>query len=204
MNRRRLLLHSFLVAIIASLACDSRPTPSPSLGPVQAYVSASELVEAYDQNIVAADYKYTDKVIGVSGEVINIQRYADNIHVQLEAKSPRSEYSHTYITCVFDNSQFQDVIALRKGQPAVIKGTCLGRVWGETIVLKNCVTSGPNGAPSPKANPSQMGLLPPARLPAPAQSHPVGASAVCRDGTYSFSANRRGTCSHHGGVAEWL
>ena len=33
---------------------------------------------------------------------------------------------------------------------------------------------------------------------------PEGATAVCRDGTYSFSRNRRGTCSHHGGVAKWL
>ncbi len=33
---------------------------------------------------------------------------------------------------------------------------------------------------------------------------PSGATAQCRDGTYSFSQNRRGTCSHHGGVAKWL
>ena len=33
---------------------------------------------------------------------------------------------------------------------------------------------------------------------------PAGASAQCRDGTFSFSAHRRGTCSHHGGVARWL
>lgn len=36
------------------------------------------------------------------------------------------------------------------------------------------------------------------------ETHPSGASAICRDGTYSFSANRRGTCSHHGGVTRWL
>jgi len=30
---------------------------------------------------------------------------------------------------------------------------------------------------------------------------PVGATAQCGDGTYSFSRNHRGTCSHHGGVA---
>lgn len=30
------------------------------------------------------------------------------------------------------------------------------------------------------------------------------ATALCRDGTYSYSANRRGTCSHHGGVKYWL
>jgi hypothetical protein len=33
---------------------------------------------------------------------------------------------------------------------------------------------------------------------------PKGAIAQCRDGTYSFSKSRRGTCSHHGGVAKWL
>jgi len=39
--------------------------------------------------------------------------------------------------------------------------------------------------------------------PAHASSIPAGASAKCRDGTYSFSRHRQGTCSHHGGVAEW-
>ncbi|MGW5308894.1 DUF3761 domain-containing protein [Nocardia thailandica] len=33
---------------------------------------------------------------------------------------------------------------------------------------------------------------------------PAGATARCKDGTYSFSQHRRGTCSGHGGVAEWL
>src|SRR5258708_38136285 len=33
---------------------------------------------------------------------------------------------------------------------------------------------------------------------------PKGATAQCRDGSYSFSQSRRGTCSHHGGVAKWL
>jgi hypothetical protein len=35
-------------------------------------------------------------------------------------------------------------------------------------------------------------------------AQPEGATAQCRDGSYSFSRNRRGTCSHHGGVAKWL
>lgn len=29
---------------------------------------------------------------------------------------------------------------------------------------------------------------------------PVNANALCKDGTYSFSRNARGACSHHGGV----
>jgi hypothetical protein len=42
------------------------------------------------------------------------------------------------------------------------------------------------------------------RRPVHSNTVPAGASAQCRDGTYSFSQSRRGTCSHHGGVARWL
>lgn len=30
--------------------------------------------------------------------------------------------------------------------------------------------------------------------------HPRGATAKCKDGSYSYSAHARGTCSHHRGV----
>jgi Protein of unknown function (DUF3761) len=33
---------------------------------------------------------------------------------------------------------------------------------------------------------------------------PPGATAMCRDGDYSFSTHHSGTCSRHGGVREWL
>ena len=39
--------------------------------------------------------------------------------------------------------------------------------------------------------------------PVRAAARPAGASAHCRDGSYSFSEHHRGTCSHHGGVATW-
>jgi hypothetical protein len=42
------------------------------------------------------------------------------------------------------------------------------------------------------------------RGPVKAATAPAGASARCRDGAYSFSQHRQGTCSHHGGVAQWL
>jgi hypothetical protein len=32
---------------------------------------------------------------------------------------------------------------------------------------------------------------------------PAGATAQCRDGSYSFSQHHSGTCSRHGGVASW-
>ena len=42
----------------------------------------------------------------------------------------------------------------------------------------------------------------------PAHTHdgskPEGATAHCRDNTWSFSHTHRGTCSRHGGVASWV
>lgn len=62
--------------------------------------------------------------------------------------------------------------------PSTHSGSCTG---GYINVDGNCI-------PSPSYSPSA----------------PAGASAQCRDGTYSYSAHRRGTCSSHGGVATWL
>ena len=33
--------------------------------------------------------------------------------------------------------------------------------------------------------------------------HQPGETAICRDGSHSFSEHRQGTCSRHGGVAQW-
>lgn len=46
------------------------------------------------------------------------------------------------------------------------------------------------------------GLLVPRPYEAP--TVPAGATARCQDGAYSSSLNHSGTCSHHGGVAEWF
>ncbi|MBG6139745.1 DUF3761 domain-containing protein [Longispora fulva] len=93
-------------------------------------------------------------------------------------------------------------------------------------------TSAPAPAPTTPAAPTSKApeakVAPPANAPAPpkpvtcgegyylnsdgkcvqrpvqAPQPPAGASAECNDGTYSFSAHRRGTCSSHGGVKRWL
>ena len=43
-----------------------------------------------------------------------------------------------------------------------------------------------------------------ARYPAILLAFVGKATARCRNGSMSFSAHRCGTCSHHGGVAEFL
>jgi hypothetical protein len=45
----------------------------------------------------------------------------------------------------------------------------------------------------------------PTAKPAPASApNPQNATARCKDGTLSFSKTHSGTCSHHGGVAQWF
>lgn len=39
---------------------------------------------------------------------------------------------------------------------------------------------------------------------APASAAPQGATAQCKDGSFSLSRQHRGACSRHGGVASWL
>jgi hypothetical protein len=98
------------------------------------------------------------------------------------------------------------------------KGTCSGHGGVQKAGKAKAATA---AAPAPAAAPAAAAT--PAAAPAPAataaksstatksvptatasNTDPTGATAKCKDGTYSKSAHRSGTCSSHGGVAEWL
>lgn len=62
----------------------------------------------------------------------------------------------------------------------------------------------PRAAPPPRTAP--MAPASHSSTPTGQNTHPGGpngATAKCRDGTLSSSAHRSGTCSRHGGVAQW-
>lgn len=61
-------------------------------------------------------------------------------------------------------------------------------------------------APAPRPTPVTA-AAPAARSVSGQNTNPAGpngATAKCRDGTFSSSAHRSGTCSRHGGVAQWF
>ena len=75
-------------------------------------------------------------------------------------------------------------------------------------------TSAPTNTKAPTAAPAPPTQEPPNVPPTPpstaakaptksAAGAPEGATAKCKDGTYSHAKNHVGACSHHGGVAEW-
>ena len=66
--------------------------------------------------------------------------------------------------------------------------------------------SGPSGSEQSRPQ-SESRAAPQGRAPAtvPQRTPPTGQpTARCKDGTLSYSQHRSGTCSRHGGVAEWL
>jgi SH3-like domain-containing protein len=92
-----------------------------------------------------------------------------------------------------------------------------GWIHGSTIAFESAHIT--PSAPTPKTTETSLPspIKPPTsgrsyinvdgvRVPSPvfSETRPEGATARCRDGSYSFSQHRRGTCSYHGGVAEWL
>ena len=72
--------------------------------------------------------------------------------------------------------------------------------WARSIYITRSLDNNPSSTVTYYTNRSGQRVQSPTYYP----TAPKGATARCKDGTYSFSTSRRGTCSHHGGVAEWL
>ena len=98
---------------------------------------------------------------------------------------------------------------LRQGSPvrlyACAEGWCnvtVSRLSG--YVVEKFLSTEPGPIAQGRGYVNSQGQWVPSPTRTPDGQPPAGASARCRDGTFSFSKSRRGTCSHHGGVAEWL
>jgi hypothetical protein len=64
-------------------------------------------------------------------------------------------------------------------------------------------SASPAAAPAPSAAASKAAPAGQAAATT-GNTDPTGATAKCKDGTYSKSKQHKGACSHHGGVAEFL
>lgn len=93
-----------------------------------------------------------------------------------------------------------------------------GWIHGSTIAFDSASGTTTAAPPKTREETNQPRTVPPpvgsgrsyinvdgVRVPSPvfSDTRPEGTTARCRDGSYSFSQHRRGTCSHHGGVAVW-
>ena len=63
-------------------------------------------------------------------------------------------------------------------------------------------TATPAATPAPSTAAAKA--APAAKAASAGNTDPTGATAKCKDGTYSKAKSHTGACSKHGGVADWL
>lgn len=77
-----------------------------------------------------------------------------------------------------------------------------------TLDLQSSKSPIPAASSSPSSNSTPTTTVSSSPTPTPTNSSPTNSwpadsTAKCKDGTYSYSKTRSGTCSGHGGVAQW-
>jgi hypothetical protein len=122
----------------------------------------------------------------------------------------KSYPSQPFTVLVWERDK-KTVGALPSNGQLCVTGTIIQYRGGAEVVLHNAASwyaPKAQSAPSPQlSNDRHYTNIDDQQVHSPAYSSggvPAGATAVCRDETYSFSQHRSGTCSHHGGVAKWL
>lgn len=94
-------------------------------------VTAKELSDAYFDNTQAADNKYTEKIIEISGEIESIMDLGDYYHVRLRV----DKLGLITVLCEFSHSHEDEIDLLDKGDKVVIRGKCLGLGILEVLVV---------------------------------------------------------------------
>ncbi len=94
-------------------------------------VSATEISRAYDNNKVAADAKYKDKILEVSGIVDSIGKdILDDPYITLKGR----EYSLFGVQCMFSRASEGELAQVSKGQSITLKGKVSGELIGNVLV----------------------------------------------------------------------
>jgi len=111
----------------------SSDTGSPPANVIK--VDANAVYREYDGNEVAADTKYKDQWLDVTGTVQEIGKDAfDNSYVNFTCDS--NQFMSSF-HCFFSDAHKGDLAKLTKGQQVTIRGKCAGFVI-KTVQLKDC------------------------------------------------------------------
>jgi len=104
-------------------------------------IPADDLYRAYGENRIAADQRYKNQTVVVSGIVGGVSvggQYPDPI-VALRVGSVK-----TGVLCDLDRDQLKEAAALKPGQRVVIEGKCEG-VDAGVLIIRDCVILRPGG-----------------------------------------------------------
>jgi hypothetical protein len=136
-----------------SKSSPSVPAPSNSIKPTAAStpasapkaevaisVTAEALASAYAANEVAADDKYKEKLVEVTGTIVTIAKdFLNDPYVTL---SDGTELSFNNPQCSFSKDRASEVSVLTKGEKVRLQGRVSGAVIG-TVMIQRCMVVTP-------------------------------------------------------------
>ncbi|MEJ7627809.1 MAG: hypothetical protein WKF35_13170 [Ferruginibacter sp.] len=102
-------------------------------------IDATELIREYEKNATAANVKYADKILIVSGIVSETETVDTSVNIKFS-----NEESGAYIIFAFQDQNIAEAKKIREGEKIKIKGSCSGGAYSEIlesvfITFKRCV-----------------------------------------------------------------
>ena len=133
-----ILLSAFIVLGAGSIETD-RDANNVANSQTDYVITADSLYQAYNENQVAADAKYGNKIIRVSGYIQMIGKDVMDIAYLVIG----GEGFLDGVQCMFPESQENLVASVSKGQYVTLKGRVSGQVFGN-VVVRNCTFTSDN------------------------------------------------------------
>jgi hypothetical protein len=96
-------------------------------------VTAAALYKEYDDNALAADRKYKEKVLEVAGQIERIDDKGFTATVEL-----KTDAEGETVDCKFALDQQNNLVHLKPGQHVTIRGKCKGRA-DDSPTLEKCI-----------------------------------------------------------------
>ena len=101
-------------------------------------VSSVDLFRAYNENEVAADKKYRDKMIEVSGTIQEIGKDLLTDEPNVRLSSGENDMGITSVSCTFRSEHSDELAELKKGQQITLRGKGAGFNIGIEVMVHYC------------------------------------------------------------------
>ena len=121
-----------VVGGIAAYMMYNKPHQDMQAADADIRIESHELLSAFENDEAAANAKYLDKVVQVSGTVASVQREGEVIKVILETGNPMST-----IICELDPLTEHKRTDFQPGEQVTFKGLCTGMLMD--VVMARCV-----------------------------------------------------------------
>lgn len=123
------LISLFIVGLLVGMYYYNKKVPGLENAEADYTLTANELFNEFDTDEAAANKKYLNKVIAVSGEVISVNSEKENSTLSLKADNAMIGG----INCSFRTALDQ----VEKNRTITVKGRCQGFLM--EVILNNCV-----------------------------------------------------------------